>query len=254
VVRSRRLPQAPRRHVRAAAQQVLRRRLPRRQAARAAGSPGLPGEARAPSDQKGYSYCPAGRLTPRFFKTPAAFRVWLARHHRTQRELHVGFYKRDSGKPSITWPESVDEALSFGWIDGIRHRLDDARYTIRFTPRKPGSNWSAVNLKRVRALLKAGRMRPAGLKVFQERDRKKAGLYSFEQRRQIKLPPRFEKRLRASTEAWSYYCAQAPWYQRTAAFWVTSAKQEATRLKRLAVLIVCSAESRRVGPLARKAP
>lgn len=114
--------------------------------------------------------------------------------------------------------------------------------------------WSAVNLKRVRALVKAGRMRPAGLKLFQDRDRKKAGLYSFEQRRQIKLPPRFEKRLRASTRAWTWFRAQAPWYQRTAAFWVTSAKQEATRLKRLVVLIVCSGEGRRVGPLARERP
>jgi uncharacterized protein YdeI (YjbR/CyaY-like superfamily) len=193
-------------------------------------------------------------VKPVFFKTPAAFRAWLKRHHKKQRELHVRFYKRGSGNASITWPESVDEALSYGWIDGIRHRLDDMSYTIRFTPRRPGSTWSAVNLKRVRALLKAGRMRHAGLKVFQERDRRKAGLYSFEQRRQIKLPTRFEKRLRASKRAWAYYSAQAPWYQRTAAFWVTSAKQEATRLKRLAILIACSADGRRIGPLARERP
>jgi uncharacterized protein YdeI (YjbR/CyaY-like superfamily) len=251
VVRPRRLPQAPRRHVRAAAQQVLRRRLPRREAPRAAGSAGFSGEARAPSDQKGHSYRPACRLTPRFFKTPAAFRAWLVRHHKKQRELLVGLHKRGSGKASITWPESVDEALSFGWIDGVRRRIDEASYSIRFTPRNPGSTWSAVNLKRVRALLKAGRMRPAGLKVFQERDRKKSGLYSFEQRHQIRLPPRFEKRLRASKRAWAYFCGQAPWYQRTAAFWVTSAKQEATRLRRLAVLIACSGKGRRIGPLAR---
>jgi uncharacterized protein YdeI (YjbR/CyaY-like superfamily) len=189
-----------------------------------------------------------------FFKTPAAFRAWLDRHHQKQRELLVGFYKRGSGNASITWPESVDEALSFGWIDGVRRRIDEVSYSIRFTPRKPGSTWSAVNLKRVRALLKAGRMRPAGLNVFRERDRKKAGLYSFEQRRQIKLPPRFEKRLRARKRAWAHFSAQAPWYQRTAAFWVTSAKQEATKLKRLAILIACSAEGRRIGPLAREGP
>ena len=144
--------------------------------------------------------------------------------------------------------------MCFGWIDGIRHRIDEVSYTNRFTPRLPGSTWSAVNLKRVRALQKAGRMRPAGLKVFQERDRKQSGLYSFEQRRRIKLPPRFEKLLRAKKRAWAYYSAQAPWYQRTAAFWITSAKQEATRLRRLAVLIVCSGEGRRVGPFARERP
>jgi len=189
-----------------------------------------------------------------FFKNPAAFRAWLERHHRRAKDLQVGFYKRGTGKPSLTWPESVDEALCFGWIDGIRRRIDAVSYTIRFTPRNPGSTWSAVNLKRVRVLLKAGRMRPAGLKVFQERDRRKAGLYSFEQRRQIKLPPRFEKRLRASKRAWTHYCTQAPWYQRTAAFWVISAKQEATRLKRLAILIASSGAGRRIGPLAREGP
>jgi uncharacterized protein YdeI (YjbR/CyaY-like superfamily) len=148
----------------------------------------------------------------------------------------------------------VDEALCFGWIDGIRHRIDEGRYTIRFTPRRPGSAWSAVNLRRVRALRKAGRMRPAGLKVFQERDRKKAGLYSFEQRRQIKLPPRFERRLRAKKRAWAYFSVQAPWYQSTAAFWITSAKLEVTRLRRLAALIASSAQGRRVGPPAQERP
>jgi uncharacterized protein YdeI (YjbR/CyaY-like superfamily) len=143
----------------------------------------------------------------------------------------------------------VDEALCFGWIDGIRHRLDDARYTIRFTPRKPGSIWSAVNLRRIRALIKAGRARAAGLQVFQDRDRKRSGLYSFEQRREVKLPPRFRTQLRANERAWTNFCAQAPWYQRTAAFWVTSAKLETTRLRRLAILITCSVENRRVGPL-----
>lgn len=192
------------------------------------------------------------RAVIRYFKTPAAFRTWLARHHKREKVLVVGFYKRGSGKPSITWPESVDEALCFGWIDGVRHRLDEDRYTIRFTPRKPTSIWSAVNLRRVRALKKLGRMAPAGLAVFEARDRKKAELYSFEQRRSIKLPPRLEKLLRANPRAWAYYRSQAPWYQRTTAFWVVSAKQEATRLRRLDVLITACARGRRVGILDRK--
>ena len=191
-------------------------------------------------------------MKPVYFTSPAAFRAWLERHHRRAKQLQAGFYKRATGKPSLTWPESVDEALCFGWIDGIRHRIDETRYTIRFTPRNPGSTWSAVNLRRVQALRNAGRMRPAGLKVYQERDRKKAGLYSFEQRRRIKLPPRFEKRLRAKKRAWAHFSAQAPWYQRTVAFWITSAKLEATRLRRLAALIASSAQGRQVGLLGQE--
>jgi uncharacterized protein YdeI (YjbR/CyaY-like superfamily) len=187
----------------------------------------------------------------RFFNGPKAFRTWLERHHARARELLVGFHKRHTARPSLTWPQSVDEALCFGWIDGVRRRVDDERYTIRFTPRKAGSTWSAVNLKRVRALIADGRMWPAGLKTFLTRDRKKAGLYSYEQRRHIKLPPRFEKLVRAKAKAWVYYRAQAPWYQRTAAFWVVSAKQEETRLKRLTHLIACSARGQSVGPLTR---
>lgn len=185
----------------------------------------------------------------RFFKTPAAFRAWLARHHRRAKEVRVGFYKKGSGKPSITWPEAVDEALCFGWIDGIRHRVDDISYTIRFTPRKPGSTWSVVNLKRVRALKKLGRMRPAGLALFEQRDRRKSGLYSFEQRRQIRLAPRFARQLRANPKAWEFLKAQAPGYQRTVAFWVMSAKQEPTRLRRLATLIDLSGRGRSISPL-----
>lgn len=188
---------------------------------------------------------------PRFFPGPAAFRAWLARHHRTARELVVGFHKRHTGKPSLTWPESVDEALCYGWIDGVRRRIDDTTYTIRFTPRKSGSIWSAVNLKRARALAKEGRMRPAGLNVFQGRDRKKSGLYSFEQRRKIRLPPRFARLLRANPKAWTYFRSQPPWYRRTATFWVVAAKREATRISRLTQLIACSARERPIGPLDR---
>ncbi len=186
-----------------------------------------------------------------FFETPQAFRAWLERHHTEQRVLHVGFRKRHTGRVNLTWPQAVDEALCFGWIDGVHHRIDADCYTIRFTPRRSGSTWSAVNLKRVRALMRAGRMRPLGLRVYRERDRRKAGLYSFEQRRHATLAPGHLKRLRADRRAWAYYRAQAPWYRRTAAFWVESAKQEATRLRRLATLITCSAAARPVGPLDR---
>jgi uncharacterized protein YdeI (YjbR/CyaY-like superfamily) len=190
-------------------------------------------------------------MSIRFFPSPAAFRTWLERHHRTARELHVGFHKRATGKPSLTWPESVDEALCFGWIDGVRRRIDDARYTIRFTPRTSGSAWSVVNLRRIRALIRAGRVQAEGLRVFRDRDHRKSGLYSFEQRRHIRLTPRFIRLLRANRKAWAFFQAQAPWYRRTAAFWVMSAKQEATRRRRCATLIRDSARERRIGPLSR---
>lgn len=186
-----------------------------------------------------------------FFKTPRAFRTWLERHHTEQRILHVGFRKRHTGKPSLTWPEAVDEALCFGWIDGVRHRIDAESYTIRFTPRRSGSTWSAVNMRRVRVLVRAGRMSDYGLRVYQERNRKKTGLYSFEQLKTARLSPRHAQRFRANRRAWAWFQAQAPWYRRTATFWVESAKQEETRLRRLAILIRASASSLPVGPLNR---
>ena len=186
-----------------------------------------------------------------FFKTPRAFRAWLERHHTQQRILHVGFRKRHTGKPSLTWPEAVDEALCFGWIDGVRHRIDAESYAIRFTPRRSGSTWSAVNLRRVRVLIRAGQMSDHGRRVYQERNRKKTGLYSFEQLKTARLSPRHAQRLRANRRAWAWFQAQAPWYRRTATFWVESAKQEDTRLRRLATLINASAARRPVGPLDR---
>ena len=189
-----------------------------------------------------------------FFTSAQAFRAWLERHHKKQRVLHVGFRKRHTGRLSLTWPESVGEALCFGWIDGVRHRIDAESYTIRFTPRNAGSIWSAINLKRVRALVRSGRMRPHGLRVFQARNKKKSGLYSFEQRREITLAPRHAKLLRADRSAWAYFQVQAPWYRRTAAFWVESAKREETRLRRLAALITASAGGRLVGPMKRNSP
>ena len=185
-------------------------------------------------------------MKPTFFKTPADFRSWLERHHARADALLVGFYKKESGKPSITWPESVDEALCFGWIDGIRRRIDDIRYSIRFTPRRRGSIWSNVNTKRVAELIKDKRMRPAGVKAFEARDPKKTGIYSFE-RETATLPAEFEKAFRANTKAWKFWEAQPPGYRRLAAYFVTSAKQDETRRRRLDVLIRDSAQGLRLG-------
>jgi len=185
-------------------------------------------------------------VKPTFFKTPADFRSWLEKHHSRADALLVGFYKKESGKPSITWPESVDEALCFGWIDGIRRRIDDIRYSIRFTPRRRGSIWSNVNTKRVAELIKDKRMRPAGVKAFEARDPKKTGIYSFE-RETATLPAEFEKAFRANTKAWKFWEAQPPGYRRLAAYFVTSAKQDETRRRRLDVLIRDSAQGLRLG-------
>jgi uncharacterized protein YdeI (YjbR/CyaY-like superfamily) len=187
-------------------------------------------------------------MKPTFFKTPADFRAWLEKHHASARELLVGFHKKDSGKPSITWPESVDEALCFGWIDGIRRRIDDVSYSIRFTPRRRGSIWSNVNTKRVAALTKAKRMRAAGLKAFDARDPARTGIYSFE-RETAALPLAFEKRFRDNAKAWAFFQAQPPGYKRLVAFYVMSAKQEETRGRRLERLIRDSANGQRVGIL-----
>ena len=185
-------------------------------------------------------------MKPTFFKTPADFRWWLEKYHARADELLVGFYKKESGKPSITWPESVDEALCFGWIDGIRRRIDEIRYSIRFTPRRRGSIWSTVNTKRVAELIKDKRMRPAGVKAFEARDPKKTGIYSFE-RETATLPAEFEKAFRANTKAWKFWEAQPPGYRRLAAYFVTSAKQDETRRRRLDVLIRDSARGLRLG-------
>jgi uncharacterized protein YdeI (YjbR/CyaY-like superfamily) len=187
---------------------------------------------------------------PTFFESPAAFREWLERHRQEAQELWVGFYKVGSGRPSITWPESVDEALCFGWIDGVRHRIDDASYKIRFTPRRKGSVWSAVNTRRAEELIAEGRMRPAGLAAFQERPLGRAGSYSYEQRTH-ELDEAYEARLRAEPAAWEYFSSRPPWYRRSASWWIMSAKREETRLKRLATLIAESAAGRDVPPLAR---
>jgi uncharacterized protein YdeI (YjbR/CyaY-like superfamily) len=188
-------------------------------------------------------------VKPKFFPTPAKWRAWLEAHHETAAELLVGFYKTSTGKPSITWPESVDEALCFGWIDARRQSLGDDAYTIRFVPRKPTSIWSAINVAKVKALTSAGKMRPAGERAFAKRTAAKTGVYSFERNEAAVLAPAQAARLRANAKAAAFFTAQAPWYQRTAIHWVISAKQEATRERRLQTLIADSAAGRRIGPL-----
>jgi uncharacterized protein YdeI (YjbR/CyaY-like superfamily) len=183
-----------------------------------------------------------------FFETPSEFREWLEQNHQAAKELWAGFYKKGSGKPSITWPEAVDQALCFGWIDGIRKSLDADSYMIRFTPRKPGSTWSAVNIKRAGELTELGLMQPPGLAAFEGRDEKKARLYSYEQANS-KLDEAYEERVRENERAWSFFQAQAPWYRRSAYWWVMSAKKEETRLKRLAILIEESERGSRLSTL-----
>jgi len=190
-------------------------------------------------------------MLPKFFETPAAFRAWLEENHETASELVVGFYKRASGKKSITWPQSVDEALCFGWIDGVRRSLGDHAYTIRFTPRKSTSNWSAINVARVADLTKLGRMRPAGLRAFDARKPEKTAIYAFERKKTATLTTAQEKRLRANRKAAAFFDAQPPWYQPTVIHWVISAKREETRERRLSILIRDSAAGRTVPPLTR---
>jgi uncharacterized protein YdeI (YjbR/CyaY-like superfamily) len=185
---------------------------------------------------------------PLFFATPVQFRKWLEKNHPTATELWVGYYKKATGKPSITWPEAVDEALCFGWIDGIRKSIDDESYMNRFTPRRATSIWSRVNIGRVAALTAEGRMRPAGLAAFEKR--KKTGVYSFEQAERPGLDAAAEKEFRKHRKAWSWFQQQAPWYQRTAGFYVMSAKKPETRARRLARLIADSDAGQRIGPMA----
>jgi uncharacterized protein YdeI (YjbR/CyaY-like superfamily) len=184
-------------------------------------------------------------MKPTFFPTALEFREWLARHHASERELLVGFFKKGSGEPSITWPESVDEALCFGWIDGIRKRIDDRSYTIRFTPRKPGSIWSKVNISRARELIEQGRVHPAGLAAFEARRENRSGVYSYEQRRP-QLEPPYDQLLRQDHAAWDFFQSQPPSYRKAVSWWIVSAKREDTRLRRLEKLRDYSARAQRI--------
>ncbi len=184
----------------------------------------------------------------KFFKSTSAFREWLAANHSKTKEFWVGFYKKTSGKPSITWPESVDEALCFGWIDGLRKNIDEDSYKIRFSPRKPASIWSAVNMRNAERLIKENRMQHAGLKAYEARKTYRSGIYSYEQRSPELVEPYLGK-LKRNKKAWEFFQAQPPGYRKTMNWWIVSAKKEETRLKRLARLTEESAAGRRVGLL-----
>ncbi len=187
-----------------------------------------------------------------YFKTPAELRKWFGKNHNKADEQWIGYYKKDSGTPSITWPESVDQALCFGWIDGVRKSIDGERYTIRFTPRRATSIWSAINIRRVGELKKLGLMKKPGLEIFKKRDAKKSNRYSFEQRKDPRLSPAYIKKFKANKKAWAFFLSQPRWYQRTSKWWVVSAKQEETRLKRLQQLIKDCRSGRTIQVLTRK--
>ena len=182
--------------------------------------------------------------TPTFFATPADWRAWLEKHHASATELSVGFWKKDTGKASITWPQSVDEALCFGWIDGVRHRIDDEAYRIRFTPRKAGGIWSQVNVKRFAELDAEGRIAPAGRAAY-DAGKDRTNVYSYE-REAAEFTPDETKRFQANAQAWTNFQAFPPGYRKVAVHRVVSAKGEATRAKRLDILIDASAQGLRL--------
>lgn len=185
-------------------------------------------------------------VNPVFFPGPTDFRHWLAEHSTTAAEVWVGFYKKGSGLPSLTWPEAVDQALCFGWIDGIRKGLAADSYTIRFTPRKQDSTWSSVNLNRVAELTELGLMQPAGLKAFEHRQEKRSGIYSYEQTEVARLTEEEEQQFQANLAAWQFFQAQGPGYQKTKYWWIINAKKFETRRNRLAALIEACTQGRRI--------
>ena len=185
-------------------------------------------------------------MKPRYFATPEKFRAWLAKNHAKAGELLVGFYKKDSGKPSIDWPQSVDQALCFGWIDGVRRSLGEESYTIRFTPRRAGSIWSTVNIRRVAVLTELGQMQPAGLAAFERRSRDRSSVYAYEQRAGAKLAAAEERAFKANAAAWEYFSGLAPSYRQKALYWVTSARKPETRKSRLERLIAMAAKKQKL--------
>lgn len=200
---------------------------------------------RSHTDGSPRATAPGPEMKPIFFPSPADFRRWLEEHHTSEQELWVGFYKRATGKPSITWPEAVDQLLCFGWIDGVRRSLGEESYAIRVTPRRPGSVWSAVNVKRVKELTKLGLMQETGLAAFRGANARKTNRYSFE-RDNVKLDPALEKQFRANRKAWAFFQQQPPGYRKIVLWWIMSGKQEATRQKRFAILLDASDSEARV--------
>ena len=194
----------------------------------------------------------SSHLEATYFASPAEFRRWLARHHESAAELWVGFHRKDAGRPTLTWPESVAEALCVGWIDGLRKRVDETRYAIRFTPRKPGSTWSAVNVRLMETLIAEGRVLPAGLRAWERRREARTGIYSYEQRGEATFEPAMEREFRRERAAWAFWESQPPGYRRLTTWWVVSARRPETRARRLAELIESSAAGRRVRGLERK--
>jgi uncharacterized protein YdeI (YjbR/CyaY-like superfamily) len=187
-------------------------------------------------------------VAPTFFKTPVALRRWLAAHHATRAELWIGFYKKDSGRGGVVYRQALDEALCFGWIDGMVRGVDQASYMQRFTPRRPRSNWSAINIARANELIAEGRMQPAGLAAFERRMPDRSAAYSYEQRQTATLSPNERRAVKADPAAWSFFEAQPSSYKRTVAWWIQTAKKEETRTRRLAILIDCSARGQLVPP------
>jgi uncharacterized protein YdeI (YjbR/CyaY-like superfamily) len=184
-----------------------------------------------------------------FFSSPAEFRAWLEEHHETAPEIWVGYYKKATGRPTMTWAEAVEEALCFGWIDGKLQRIDDERHRQRFTPRRPRSNWSAVNIAKVAELRAQGRMTPAGEAAFAARRDDRSAPYTYERRHEAAFDAEQKAAFRANEAAWSWFNEQSPSYRQMATFWVVSAKRPETRARRLASLIECSADGRRVPAL-----
>lgn len=184
-------------------------------------------------------------MTATFFASPAAFRRWLKKHHKKETELLVGFYKVDSGKPSITWSQSVDQALCFGWIDGVRRSIDKESYCIRFTPRRPASIWSDINIKKIAELTKAGLMNADGLKAFALRKENKSGIYSHE-KEPVDLSPIYKKQFKLNKPAWQFFTEQTSSYKKVIIHWIMSAKQDKTRQTRLEKAILISGQKKRM--------
>ncbi|HKE58485.1 MAG TPA: YdeI/OmpD-associated family protein [Pyrinomonadaceae bacterium] len=190
-------------------------------------------------------------MEPKFFSTAALFCAWLEKNHERSQELLIGFHKKGSGKKSLTYPEALDEALCFGWIDGVRKSINNTSYTIRFTPRKKKSIWSRVNIRHVERLKSQNRMKPAGLAAFAIRDPKRSGIYLYEKTAQ-ELTPEFQKKFSQDKKAWAFFQEQPPGYRKIAVLYLMSAKKEETRLRRLEQLIALSAKSARLGLISPK--